>query len=160
MSIESLLKPGVLVPVVGGAVVVLGAAIALVTVAAGKRRAQALRRWTHGAYSLWTGGEDCGTWPQERASQSLASWYGATGPGRFWEVLAELRDGQTGNVAWDQVRALDLLRIGRAATFIDDDACWTEAGKSRRQAGPTTDQRRQRDGERERDGQVTQSDHR
>ena len=160
MSIESLLKPGVLVPVVGGAVVLLGAGIALVTVAAGKRRAKALRRWTHGAYSLWTGGEDCGTWPQERASQSLASWYGATGPGRFWEVLAELRDGQTGNVAWDQVRALDLLRIGRAATFIDDDACWTEAGKSRRQAGPTTDQRRQRDGERERDGQVTQSDHR
>ena len=129
MNVDSLMKPGFLIPVVGGAVVLLGLGIALVTIGAGKRRAAALQRWVHGAYALWTGGEDSGTWPQPRASQSLASWYGATGPGRFWEVIADLRAGQTGNPAWDQVRALDLLRIGRAAQFIDDDACWTEAGK-------------------------------
>lgn len=133
MNLHELLRPAVLVPVVGGAVVVLGAAIAGVTIAAGRRRAATLHRWTHGACGLWTGGEDSGTWPQERAAQSLASWYGATGPGRLWEVIAELRDGQTGNPAWDQVRALDLLRIGRAATFLDDDACWTEAGKIARE---------------------------
>lgn len=129
MNVQELLRPAILVPVVGGAVVVLGAGIAGVTLAAGRRRAAALRRWARGAYGLWTGGEDSGTWAQDRASQSLASWYGATGPGRFWEVIAELRDGQTGNPAWDQVRALDLLRIGRAATFIDDDACWGETAK-------------------------------
>ncbi len=129
MTLDSLMKPGFLIPVVGGAVVLLGAGIALVTIGAGKRRAAALQRWAHGAYGLWTGGEDSGTWPQARASQSLGNWYGATGPGKFWEVIAELRAGQTGNQAWDQVRALDLLRIGRAAEFIDDDACWTETGK-------------------------------
>lgn len=127
---ESMLKPAVLIPVVGGAVVLLGVVIALVTIGAGKRRARALRNWTRGAYSLWTGGEDSGTWDQARASQSLTSWYGASGPGKFWEVIAELKDGnQTGSLAWDEVRALDLLRIGRAAQYIDDDACWTEAGK-------------------------------
>lgn len=129
MNVDSLMKPGFLIPVVGGVVVLIGAGIALVTISAGKRRAAALQRWVHGAYSLWTGGEDSGTWPQPRASQSLSSWYGATGPGRFWEVIADLKSGQTGNVAWDHVRALDLLRIGRAAEYIDDDACWTEAGK-------------------------------
>ncbi|HVV81852.1 MAG TPA: DUF1266 domain-containing protein [Kofleriaceae bacterium] len=122
-------QPGFLVPVVGGAVVALGGGIAAVAVFAGRRKKAALARWTRGAYSLWTGGEDCGTWPQPRASQSLASWYGATGPGRFWEVIGDLTSGQTGNQAWDQVRALDLLRIGRAAAYIDDDACWTEAAK-------------------------------
>lgn len=126
---DSLLRPSVIVPVAIGAVLVLGVIIGLVTMAAGKRRAAALQRWTRGAYALWTGGEDSGGWTQQRAASSLASWYGATGPGALWQVIAELRDGQTGNRAWDQVRALDLLRIGRAAGFIDDDACWTEAGK-------------------------------
>lgn len=129
MNVHSLLQPAFLIPVVGGAVVLIGAGVALVTMGASKRRAAALRRWTHGAYGLWTGGEDSGSWPQARASQSLGNWYGANGPGTFWQVIADLRSGQTGNVAWDQIRALDLLRIGRAAEFIDDDACWTECGK-------------------------------
>lgn len=129
MESSSLLRPAVLVPIVAVVVVVLGVVVGMIAMAASKRRAAALRRWVHGAYALWTGGEDCGTWAQDRAAASLASWYGATGPGHFWKVVAELRDGQTGNPAWDQVRALDLLRIGRAATFIDDDQCWTEAGK-------------------------------
>jgi hypothetical protein len=133
MNVQSLLQPAVLVPVVGGAVVVLGAGIGLVAVARSRRRIRALERWTRGAYGLWTGGEDSGDWPQERATRSLASWYGATGSGRLWEVIAELRDGQTGHAAWDQVRALDLLRIGRAAGFLDDDQCWTEAGKIARE---------------------------
>lgn len=128
MDASSLLRPAVIVPIVAVAVIVLGAIIGFATLARSKRRAAALRRWTHGAYSLWTGGEDCGTWAKDRATASLASWYGATGPGHLWKVIAELKDGQTGNPAWDQVRALDLLRIGRAADYLDDDACWTEAG--------------------------------
>ncbi len=129
MDSSSLLRPAVIVPIVAVAVIILGAISGFATLARGKRRAAALRRWTHAAYSLWTGGEDCGTWAKDRATASLASWYGATGPGHLWKVIAELRDGQTGNPAWDQVRALDLLRIGRAADYLDDDACWTEAGK-------------------------------
>ena len=125
-----MLKPAVIIPVVGGAVVLLGVIVAFVAIGAGKRKARALQRWTRGAYGLWTGGEDSATWTQERASQSLTSWYGATGAGRLWQVIAELKGGgQTGNQAWDEVRALDLLRIARAAQYIDDDACWTEAGK-------------------------------
>lgn len=123
------MRPAVLIPLVAVAVVVLGAIIGLVTVRASKRRAAALQRWVHAAYSLWTGGEDCASWRTDRAASSLASWYGATGPGGFWKIIAELRAGQTGNPAWDQVRALDLLRIGRAAGFVDDDQCWTEACK-------------------------------
>lgn len=133
MNMHSFLQPAVLVPVVGGAVVVLGAGIGLVSVGRGRLRARALERWTRAACGLWTGGEDSGAWPQERATRSLASWYGATGSGRLWEVIAELRAGQTGNPAWDQVRSLDLLRIGRAAGFLDDDQCWTEASKIARE---------------------------
>ena len=134
MEGHAFLKPAFIIPVAGGAVVLLGVVVALVTIAAGKRKVRALRDWVRGAYALWTGGEDSGTWDQARASQSLNDWYGATGPGAFWQVIAELRGGgQTGNQAWDDVRALDLLRIGRAAQYIDDDACWTEAGKIARE---------------------------
>ena len=129
MESSSFLRPAVIVPIAAVVVIALGVVIGLIKLGASKRRAAALRRWVHGAYALWTGGEDCGTWAQDRATASLASWYGATGPGHLWKVIAELKDGQTGNPAWDQVRALDLLRIGRAANFLDDDACWTEAGK-------------------------------
>jgi hypothetical protein len=126
----SSLKPSLLIPIAAGAVVLLGVITGFVTIGADKRRARRLRDWARGAYGLWTGGEDSGGWEQERASRSLGSWYGATGPGRFWELIKDLEGGgQTGNLAWDEVRALDLLRIGRAAQYIDDDACWTEAAK-------------------------------
>jgi hypothetical protein len=45
------------------------------------------------------------------------------------EVVSGLKHGQTGNQAWDLVRAIDLLRIGRAAEFIDDEDCWKEIAK-------------------------------
>jgi hypothetical protein len=126
---NELLTPTVIVPIAVVAVVLLGIAIAVVKMMAGKKGAQALRQWTHAAYSLWTGGDDSGTWTADRAQKSLASWYGATGPGKLWEVIAGLRAGRTGNISWDRIRAFDLLRIGFAARFIDDDQCWTEAGK-------------------------------
>jgi hypothetical protein len=42
-------------------------------------------------------------------------------------VVRGLRQGQTGNAAWDKVRALDLLRIGLAAMYLDQDQSRTEA---------------------------------
>lgn len=126
---NELLTPAILVPIAVVVVLLLGAGIAVFTVLSGKKGARSLQQWTRGAYSMWTGGEDSGTWTAERAQKSLASWYGATGPGKFWEVIAGLRAGRTGNISWDRVRAFDLLRIGFAAKFIDDDQCWTEAGK-------------------------------
>jgi hypothetical protein len=129
MNPTDLLSPSVLVPVAVVLVLVLGVGIAVVKVVLGKKAGRNLEQWSQGAYSIWTGGEDCGTWAQERAQKSLASWYGATGPGKFWEVIADLRQGTTGNPAWDRVRALDLLRIGFAAKLIDADQCWTEAAK-------------------------------
>jgi hypothetical protein len=129
MDPADLLTPSVLVPVAVVVVLLVGVGIGVFKVMAGKKAAEALQQWTKGAFSLWTGGEDCGAWPEGRAKTSLANWYGATGPGKFWEVVSDLRSGTTGNVAWDRVRALDLLRIGFAARFIDADQCWTEAAK-------------------------------
>lgn len=110
-------------------VVLLGVGIGVFTVMRGKRAKGALQRWVHGAFSIWTGGEDCGAWPAQRAQESLTSWYGASNVGKFWEVIKELRQGQTGNLAWDRVRALDLLRIGTAAQYIDAESCYDEAAK-------------------------------
>lgn len=129
MDTDQLLNPTILVPVAVVLVLVIGVGIGIFAVLKGKKSAKSLEQWMHGAYSIWTGGEDCGTWAQDRAQKSLASWYGATGPGRFWEVIADLRRGTTGNVAWDRVRALDLLRIAFAAKMIDADQCFTEGGK-------------------------------
>jgi hypothetical protein len=129
MSPDELLDPAVLVPIAGGLVVLLGIGIAVVKIALGKAAGRALELWAHAACSIWTGGEDSGTWAQDRAQSALASWYGANGPGPFWDVIEGLRRGTTGNVAWDRVRALDLLRIAFAARYIEADQCWTEAGK-------------------------------
>ncbi len=129
MDPNELLNPSVLVPVAAVLVVLIGIGIGIAKVVLGKKSAKSLEAWTRGAYSLWTGGEDCGTWAVDRAQKSLSSWYDATGPGPFWQVIANLRQGQTGNVAWDRVRALDLLRIAFAARYLDADQCWTEAAK-------------------------------
>ncbi|MEQ1502066.1 MAG: DUF1266 domain-containing protein [Myxococcota bacterium] len=86
----------------------------------------AVERWAAGAYGLWTGGEDCATWAADRARESLASWYGATDPAALAGTIDALVAGQTGNVAWDQVRALDLLRIGVAAGYLTSDQCWAQ----------------------------------
>ncbi len=129
MDPNELLQPSVLIPVAVVLVILIGVGIGVAKFVLGKKSAKSLEQWTHAAFSVWTGGEDSGPWPAARAQKSLGSWYGASGPGTFWEVIAELRRGQTGNVAWDRVRALDILRIGFAAQFIDADQCWTEAGK-------------------------------
>jgi hypothetical protein len=120
-------SPNVLIPVAGGAVVLLGIVIAVVRGQMAKRNRAMVERWARGAYALWTGGEDCGTWAMPRAQDALRSWYGAGNAQAFWEVVRGLRQGQTGNPAWDNVRAIDLLRIGTAATYIDADKCWAEA---------------------------------
>ncbi len=111
------------------AVVLLGVGVGVFTVMRGKRARGAGERWVRAAFSIWSGGEDSASWPAQRAQQSLSSWYGATNVGKFWEVIRGLRQGQTGNVAWDAVRALDLLRIGLAAQYIDAEACYDEAWK-------------------------------
>ncbi len=92
----------------------------------GRRRQREGRtiQWAHAAYSLWTGSEDSGQWPRSRGVQSLKEWYGVEDSKAFWAEIKGLEKGQTGNPAWDQVRALDLLRIGVAAGYITDDECW------------------------------------
>lgn len=129
MEPAMLLGPSTLIPLAALVVVLLGVAVGIFKVVTNRRSAKALQLWTHAAYSLWTGGEDSATWLPDRAQKALASWYGAAGAAKFWELIAGLRAGRTGNVAWDRVRAFDLLRMGRAAQLIDDDQCWTEASK-------------------------------
>ncbi len=110
-----------LVPVIGVLVVLGGAGFAFINYKIGKRKLAQIDRWGRGAYGLWTGSEDSATWDRERAVSSLESWYGVTNNASFWELIKDLREGQTGNVAWDTVRALDLLRIGMAAEYVDED---------------------------------------
>lgn len=117
------LNPIIVAPIVAVVVVLGGIVFAFIQRAASKGKEQRVERWAHAAYSLWTGGEDSGTWTEERAQKSLSNWYGANSTGQFFEVIDGLREGQTGNAAWDQVRALDLLRIGRAADYVDDEDC-------------------------------------
>ncbi len=87
----------------------------------------AVQLWTLGAIGLWTGGEDSATWAPERARSSLSSWYGVTDADGLAEIVATLSEGeQTGNLAWDAVRGLDLLRIGVAAGYLAPDECWAQ----------------------------------
>lgn len=79
----------------------------------------AIDLWARGAYGLWTGGEDSGLWPQDRARSSLSNWYGANDASGLRATLDGLASGQTGNLAWDAVRAIDLVRIGVAAGYFD-----------------------------------------
>ncbi len=116
----------VLIPVVAVAVVLLGVVIAVARAAMARRAGEAVDRWIRGAFSVWTGGEDSAAWAADRARASLKSWYGVEGGAAFWEVIKGLRQGQTGNVAWDLVRAVDILRIGLAAGYLDAEQCRAE----------------------------------
>ncbi|HEX2730149.1 MAG TPA: DUF1266 domain-containing protein [Polyangiaceae bacterium] len=118
-----ILNPVIVAPIVAVVVVIGGIVFALIQRALSKGKEQRVERWAQAAYALWTGGEDSATWNRERAQNSLSSWYGADSSKKFFDVIDELRSGQTGNAAWDQVRALDLLRIGRAADYVDDEDC-------------------------------------
>ncbi len=129
MDLDDVLSPGFLIPVAGGAVVLIGIVIAIVTMTISKKKKERIPKWARGAYGLWTGGDDSGAWARERAVSSLSSWYGATHVGAFRAVITDLKSGTTGVPAWDLVRALDLLRIGVAAGYIDLDECWTEAAR-------------------------------
>jgi hypothetical protein len=117
---------GLLIPILIVALLIVGAVVGAITIAMSKKRRSKGVEWVHAAYSIWTGGDDSATWAADRAKKSLASWYSAPNVGTFWNVIKDLRAGTTGNVAWDRVRALDILRIGMAAGYIDGDQCQTQ----------------------------------
>jgi len=129
MDVDDLLNPVILVPVAAAFFIAIGVVVGVLKMRGSRNTEKDIAHWTHCAYSIWTGGEDSGTWAADRAQRSLNEWYGMTGPGSLWQTINELRHGQTGNPAWDQVRALDILRIAVAAKYIDDDACLAEASK-------------------------------
>src|SRR5208282_1722901 len=109
---------GLLIPVAIGAFLLVGVVVGAVSMRMAKKRRSKGVEWVRGAYCIWTGGEDSATWAVERAKRSLGDWYGAPNVGGFWNVIRDLKKGTTGNVAWDRVRALDILRIGVAAKYI------------------------------------------
>ena len=129
MDIDTLLDPSYLIPIAGGIVVLLGIVFAVIKMAMSRKNKDMIPRWARGAYGLWTGGDDSATWARDRAVNSLKSWYGATNVGAFRGVIDDLKSGTTGVPAWDLVRALDLLRIGVAAGYIDQEECWTESAR-------------------------------
>ncbi|MCA9706154.1 MAG: DUF1266 domain-containing protein [Myxococcales bacterium] len=118
----------VIVPALAGIMVLGGVVVALVRARLGPPEPVSVSEWAHAAYSIWTGGEDCGEWDRARAQDALRSWYAVQDPRGFWGVVEGLRRGQTSSLAWDQVRALDLLRIGTAAGYVAPAECWSETG--------------------------------
>lgn len=120
---SDVLDPMIVAPIAAVVVILGGIVFAMIQRMGAKNKEGRVEQWAHAAYSLWTGGEDCATWAEERAQNALRDWYGASSGGMFFNVVDGLRSGQTGNPAWDQVRALDLLRIGRAADYVDDEDC-------------------------------------
>jgi len=114
----------VIIPILVGVLVIGGALFAVLRSRFGPPEPVPARDWAHAAYSIWTGGEDCGQWDPARARKSLESWYGVTEPQGFWNTVRGLEEGRTGNIAWDRVRAIDLLRIGTAAGYVREDECW------------------------------------
>lgn len=123
------LDPSVLVPVAVVLVLLLGGGIAVVGIMMAKKKGQLLDAWAHAAYSIWTGGEDSATWAADRAQTSFKNWYGAASGGQAQNTIAEVMGGQTGNLAWDNVRALDLVRMGLAAGYLDQDQVKTYQAK-------------------------------
>jgi hypothetical protein len=110
--------------VIGGVaavVIILGVVIGMISM---KRGPQTAARWAHGAYGLWSGAEDSGTWPSDRAQQSLQSWYGITDRPTLMRQVETLKAASAPAAAWDMCRAVDLLRIGFAAGYLDADDCW------------------------------------
>jgi hypothetical protein len=139
---NALLSPTILVPVAVVLVLVVGVIIGVVRISASRRGGGAVAKWAHGAYSLWTGGEDCATWAPERAQKAFREWYNASSGGQAQNVIDGLRRGQTGNPAWDKVRALDLCRIALAAGYVDADQCRQRSaaiGKELQAAFPSWD---------------------
>jgi hypothetical protein len=125
VDIDELTNPTIFIPVVGVLFILVGVVIGAVQMSSARKKKDLVPRWARGAYGLWTGGEDSGTWDPGRAARSLSSWYGAGHVGALRDVITDLERGTTGAPAWDLVRALDLLRIGVAAGYIDKDECWT-----------------------------------
>jgi len=121
MDVDDFLNPAVIVPVAIVTVLLVGVGAAVFAMMMGKKKGKLLDAWARGAYAIWTGGEDSATWTMERAQSSFKNWYGAQSGGMAQNVIEELIRGQTGNEAWDKVRALDLVRIALAAQYIDLD---------------------------------------
>lgn len=118
--------------VIGGVVavvLVLGVIIGIVSMKGGASTAQ---RWTQGAIGIWSGAEDSGTWPGDRAKQSLQSWYGITDRPSLMKMVEGLK-GSAGrdSASWDMVRAIDLIRMGFAAGYLDEDDCWEKVKQVR-----------------------------
>ncbi len=112
-------------PLVIGAVAVLVVGIGVVVGFINSRGGPKLAaRWAQGAYGLWSGAEDSGTWEAARAKQSLQSWYGIGDRPALMKMIEGLKQAAPASAAWDMVRAVDLLRIGFAAGYLDADDCW------------------------------------
>ncbi len=121
MDVNDILVPSVIVPVAIVLVVLIGVGVAVFTIMMGKKKGRSVDAWARGAYSIFTGGEDSATWARERAQSAFRDWYDAPSGGAAQNVIEELINGQTGNQAWDKVRALDLVRMALAAGYIDQD---------------------------------------
>ena len=107
-----------------GVMAVVGTATVAGLVFFALRKKDQAKQWLAGVYGVWCGLEDSATWEAGRAQQSLKSWYGIEDESDLRGTIDQLSKGeQTGNLAWDAGRAIDILRIAMAAGHIDQDEC-------------------------------------
>jgi hypothetical protein len=108
--------PSALIGAAAGLFVVGGGLFATLKSRGGSQTAA---RWSHGAYGIWSGLEDSGAWAPHRAQHSLEQWYGIVDRPALTEHVEVLSTTS----GWDLVRAVDLLRMGLAAGYLDQDDC-------------------------------------
>jgi hypothetical protein len=101
----------------------LGLAIGLPLVRR-SRRETALARWARGAYGLLTGGDDFGRLGREEAQGLLEAPWGIEDAAQLRDAVAGLERTESGNEAWDLVRAIVLARLGAAAGYLDEQESW------------------------------------
>jgi hypothetical protein len=105
-----------LIGAAAGCVVVGGGLFAVLKAREG---AQTASRWARGVCGIWSGLEDSGAWLAPRAQHALQNWYGIGDRG----ALAQQVEALLTTSGWDLVRAVDLLRMGLAAGYLDADEC-------------------------------------
>ncbi len=85
---------------------------------------QSLKAWAQGAFLIVTGELDYGHLPAAEARQMLIHWWEVHGPHELRDTLGELEHPGRPDNAWDLLRFMVVMRLGCAASYVDEDDGW------------------------------------
>ena len=89
-----------------------------------------LKRWARGVYALLSP-QDYGRLPQGGAQMILRRDWGCETPAKLHGLLERRFALETGDPAWDLVRAVILARLGAAAGYMSPPDSWAVVGRAR-----------------------------